>query len=454
MSDLATLTRALDLEAAGREMHELATELYPIPRSLTGDGVRRTLAILGERIPLEIREVASGTAVLDWTVPDEWNVREAWIEGPDGRRVADFADHNLHLVGYSEPIDETMPLEALQEHLHSLPEQPDLVPYRTSYYRRTWGFCLAHRVRESLRPGDYRVRVDSTLEPGTLTFGECLLPGRDEREVLVSCHVCHPSLANDNLSSLVVATSLARLLARSRRRWSWRILFVPGTIGAITWLARHRDAGERVVAGLVAANLGDPGVFHYKRSRRGDAVVDRAVELALRDRGEAVEVSEFVPYGYDERQYGSPGFDLPVGSLTRTPWGRYPEYHTSADDLALIRPDALAGSLAAYLGVADALERNRVLVNLKPHGEPQLGRRGLYGSLGGGTEGKEREMAMLWVLNLSDGDHDLIEIAHRSGLPFDAVCRAAEALEAAELVARPEASRPAETRNPTETDDR
>jgi aminopeptidase-like protein len=437
------------LEAEGRAMHELATRLYPIPRSITGDGVRGTLRVLRESVPLEVREVPTGTPVFDWTVPKEWNVREAWIRDPDGRKVVDFAGHTLHLVGYSVPVHERLPLARLRERLHTLPEQPDLIPYRTSYYAETWGFCLPHRVLEDLPEGEYEVRIDATLEDGSLTYGELAIPGQNGREVLLSCHVCHPALANDNLSGIAVTLHLARrLLAASREaplRYGYRFLWLPGTIGAITWLATNRDATARIAHGLVAANLGDSGPLHYKRSRRGHAEIDEAVEHLLRSSGDPFEVERFVPYGYDERQYCSPGFDLAVGSLTRTPWGRYPEYHTSGDDLSLIRPENLAGSLAAYLRVMDLLERNRAYRNLNPCCEPQLGRRGLYAPIGGGASGedtKQRQLALLWVLNQSDGRHDLLAIAERSGLPFDRVHEAAHALLGAGLLEAAEEESP------------
>lgn len=424
----------LDLERLGDEMHRLCTELYPICRSLTGDGVRETLRTLRQRLPVEICEVPTGTQAFDWTTPREWNIRDAWIKDADGRKVVDFKSHNLHVVGYSVPVHRTLPLSELRDHLHSLPDRPEWIPYRTSYYKETWGFCLPHRQLESLPDGEYEVFIDSTLEDGRLTWGDLLLPGESTDEILLSCHVCHPSLCNDNLSGIAVVHALARILAAQPRRWSYRFLFVPGTIGSITWLSRNEAAAGRVRAGLVAANLGDSGGFTYKRSRRGDAEIDRAVPLALRDLGEAFEIQEFVPYGYDERQYCSPGINLPMGSLTRTPWGRYPEYHTSADNPELVTAEALAASLRAYLQVVDILERNRTYVNLSPNCEPQLGRRGLYGSLGGTDRKRERELAMLWVLNQSDGDHSLLEIAERSELPFAIVADAAEALVTADLL--------------------
>ncbi len=419
----------------GEEMHRFIAEAFPLCRSITGDGVRRTLAMIAGRIPLDVHEVPSGTQVFDWTVPKEWNIRDAWIKDPSGRKIVDFQESNLHVLNYSVPVQARMPLSELRSHLFTLPFKPDLIPYRTSYYKEAWGFCLAHRQLETLPEGEYEVCVDSTLADGSLTYGECFLPGEEEREVLLSTHVCHPSLANDNLSGIAVMTWLAReLSARPRRRYSYRFLFIPGTIGSITWLARNEERALRIAHGLVAANLGDPGAFHYKRSRRGMAEIDRVVTAVLKAAGEPFGVEEFVPFGYDERQYGSPGFDLPVGSLTRTPWGRYPEYHTSADDLAFVRPEALAGSLRTYLKVVEVLEGNRRYLNLNPKCEPQLGRRGLYRTIGGDESGRARELALLWVLNLSDGYYSLLDIADRARLSFAVIREAADALLEAGLL--------------------
>lgn len=425
----------LELESVGKRMHELVAELYPICRSITGDGVRKTLGRLQEIVPLEIHEIASGTPVFDWQVPREWNVRGATLRGPGGKTIVDFADHNLHLVNYSIPIHKKLSLEELRPHLHSLPEMPDVIPYRTSYYKDSWGFCLPHSQLKSLPEGEYEAIVDTTLEEGHLTWGELFLPGREEEEILISCHVCHPSLANDNLSSLAMATCLGELLATTERRYGVRIVFAPGTIGAIVWLARNADgAVRRIRHGLIAANLGDPGMFHYKRSRRSNAEIDRIVPRVLADAGLDHEVRDFIPFGYDERQYCSPGFDLPVGQLTRTPWGQYPEYHTSADNPDLVRPEALASSLSIYLQVLRALEGNRRYRNLEPFCEPQLGRRGLYRQIGGGLEGRDREIALLWVLNLSNGEHSLLDIAERAEMPFQSVREAADSLLEAELL--------------------
>jgi aminopeptidase-like protein len=432
--ELTRLLEDFDADAAGREIYAFVEEAYPICRSITGDGVRQTLEILRRSIPLEVREVATGTRILDWEVPREWNVRDAYVVGPQGERVIDFRRHNLHLLNYSVPVRAKVSKAALEEHLFSIPEKPHLIPYRTSYFKENWGFCLTHYQRESLEEGEYEVVIDADLEPGHLSYGELFLPGETRETVLFSAHVCHPSLANDNLSGVGVAAALARRLAELPRRYSYRFLFAPGTIGAIAWLARNGEAAGEVRHGLVAANLGDGGDFHYKRSRRGDAGVDRAVERVLRDAGEPFEVEDFVPFGYDERQYCSPGFDLPVGSLTRTPWGRYPEYHTSGDNLELVRPEHLAGSLRRYLEVVHVLEHDRRYRNLQPKGEPQLGRRGLYGHIGGGDDGRERELAILWVLNLSDGDHSLLDVCERSGMDFGRVLEAARALREAGLL--------------------
>lgn len=432
---LRQLLRELDPAAVGREIHGFAEAAWPICRSLTGEGVRRTLDLLRAIAPLTVGEIASGTQVFDWTVPREWNLREAWIKNPAGEVIVDSRRHNLHVLNYSVPVAQRLSLAELQEHLYSLPEQPERIPYRTSYYQERWGFCLAHRQRETLAEGEYEVLVDATLEPGHLSWGELFLPGDSEETVLFSTHVCHPSLANDNLSGLGVMAHLARLLGRVERRYSYRFLFVPGTIGSIAWLATHREQAAQVRHGLVAANLGDGGRFHYKRSRRGDAEIDRAVVKVLEDSGERFEIEDFVPFGYDERQYCSPGFDLAVGSLTRTPWGRYAQYHTSADDLDFIRPEPLGESLRRYLEVVFVLEKSRRFRNLNPFCEPQLGKRGLYRTLGGDDGGRERELALLWVLNLSDGEHTLLEIAERSKLPFARIAEAAEALSGAELLA-------------------
>ena len=420
----------------GKELYGLVAELYPLCRSITGDGVRQTLRIIGRELGggLQVHEVPTGTRVLDWTVPKEWNLRDAWVTDPAGRRVIDLADSNLHVVSYSRPVDATMPLAELKRHLFTLPEHPDWIPYRTSYYTQGWGLCASQRLADRLPEGPYRVRIDATLTDGSLTYGEHFIQGESSQEVLVSCHVCHPSLANDNLSGIAVATHLAKRLAQSRRRYSYRLLFVPGTIGSVTWLALNEPHLDRIKHGLVLACVGDPGPLTYKRSRHGQAGIDRAMEYVLQRSGRPHRVVDFEPYGYDERQYCSPGFNLPVGSLSRTPYARYPQYHTSADDLDLVRPEALADTLEACWDLVGVLEADRCYRNLEPKGEPQLGRRGLYGPIGGRSDAEERQLAMLWVLNQSDGHHSLLDIAHRSGLPFALIAETATTLQDAGLL--------------------
>ncbi|WP_340557123.1 DUF4910 domain-containing protein [Streptomyces sp. GSL17-111] len=420
----------------GEEMYALVERLYPLCRSITGDGVRATLDIVGAYLPLEVQEVPTGTRVLDWTVPQEWNIRDAYIADAGGRRVVDFAASSLHVLGYSVPVSATMPLSELRPHLHTLPEHPSWVPYRTSYYRPDWGFCLAQETLDALPEGPYEVRIDSTLADGHLTYAEHVVPGQVADEVIVSAHVCHPSLANDNLAGIAVATFLARELARQTPYYTYRFLFAPGTIGAITWLARNAERVHRgdVRHGLVLACAGDRGRLTYKRSRRGDAGIDRVMRHVLGASERPHHIAEFTPYGYDERQFCSPGFDLGVGSLSRTPYAGYPEYHTSADDLDFVTPEAMADTLAVCREAFSVLDRDRRYVNLSPYGEPQLGRRGLYDALGGRSDAKQAQLALLWVLNLSDGEHGLLDIAERSGLPFDTVAAAADALCGAGLI--------------------
>ncbi len=403
--------------------------LYPILRSITGPGLRETLVRIQAELPaMTIHEVASGTRVFDWTVPLEWIVREAYIEGPDGRRVADVARHNLMLVNYSAPFRGELGLPELSKHLHSLPERPRAIPYLTSYYQQTWGFCMPHEELTGLPEGTYRVVVDTDLVPGSLSYGELVLPGTSESEVLFSAHVCHPSLANDNLSAASVLVELAQRLSRKRRRYTYRILFAPGTIGALTFLARTPEARRLTRHGLVLAGLGDSGPLHYKRTRDG-AAIDRVVERALATRPGSV-VLDFEPMGYDERQYGSPGIRMPVGRLGRTPYGRYPEYHTSDDNLDFVSGAALVDSLEFLEEVVDALEQEQRYLSLAPLGEPQLGRRGLYDS----QDTAEQRAAILWLLNLADGRHSLPDVVQRSGLSLEAVLAARDRLLGAGLL--------------------
>jgi aminopeptidase-like protein len=421
-------------DAAGREMYDLMRELYPICRSISGDGVRRTLDIISRHAPLEVTEVPTGTQVFDWTVPREWNIEAAWIADADGERIIDFADCNLHVLGYSSPIHATLPLSELRDHLFTHPTNPDWIPFRTSYYNENWGFCLSQRQLERLdKDAFYEVCIDSSLSDGSITYGECHIEGGDEAEILLSTYACHPSLCNDNLSGVVLLALLGKYLRRMSLRHSCRLLFSPGSIGPISWLARNEGRLDRIAHGLVASCVGDPGGLTYKRSRRGDAEVDRAVATVLRDSQKEHTILDFTPLGGDERQFCSPGIDLPVGALSRTPADAFPEYHSSADNFDLVQPKWLGESFGIYLRVLDVLETNHVYLNQNPKGEPQLGKRGLYRSIGGGSS---EEAALLWVLNLSDGTHGLLDIAERSGLPFVAVRDAAAALEEHDLLVR------------------
>ena len=418
----------MDPQNLGNDIYELIAELYPICRSITGNGFRESMRILQKHIPLGVSEVASGTQVLDWVVPKEWNIRDAWIKDSKGEKLVDFQKSNLHVLNYSAPVKQKVKRAELKDHLYSLPEHVDWIPYRTSYYKENWGFCVTQRQLEGMTEDEYDVFIDSSLEDGHLTFGEYLIKGDLEDEFLISCHSCHPSLCNDNLSGMGLAVHLAKHLSQRKLRYSYRFLFIPGTIGSITWLALNKNRAAKIQHGLVVACVGDAGNLHYKKSRRGDAVIDRAVSHVLSHSKQAYEIIDFFPYGYDERQYCSPGFDLAVGSLSRTPHGQFPQYHTSADNLEFISPAALGDSFAKYLEVIDVVEGNRCYSNTNPFGEPQLGKRGLYGAFGGRKDSNIYEMAMLWVLNLSDGKHSLLDIAEKSGNAFPLIQEAAQTL--------------------------
>jgi aminopeptidase-like protein len=408
-------------------------KLYPLCRSITGPGVRQTLDLIEQRIPLRRTEMPTGTPLFDWEVPREWTIRDAYIADSTGRRVVDFRAHNLHVVNYSAPVRQSMTLEELQPHLHSLPEHPDWIPYRTTYWRENWGFCLRHHDREQLEPGTYEVVVDSTLASGSLTYAECVVRGSTLGEAIVYTHTCHPSLANDNLTGIVVAAELAQAMQSAQPRLTWRFVFGPGTLGSLAWLSQNETAIPNLRAGLTLGLLGDTQPLTYKRSRRGQTPTDRAAELVLSRQPTPTRLVDFEPYGYDERQLCSPGFDLPVGRLSRAQHGEYPQYHTSADNLDLVSTERIAESLAVAAQLISVIDTNRTLVNLAPKGEPRLGKRGLYGSLGGKAPA-EFEQGLLWVLSLSDGEHDLVAIAQRSKLSFDVIDSAATALEQAGLV--------------------
>ena len=420
-------TDSLDLRA-------LMERLFPIARSITGDGVRETLAVLNEHIAIDVFEVPTGTTVLDWTVPDEWNIREAWIKAPDGSKVVDFADSNLHVVGYSTPIHAEMSLTALQPHLHSLPDRPTFVPFVASYFDEAWGFCLAHEQREDLDDGTYEIYIDSTLASGSLTYGEHVIAGETDREIIVSAHVDHPSLANENVSGLATSVAIAqRMAALGTPHHTIRFIFAPATVGAITWLALNQDRVTRIAGGLTLTSLGDDAPLRYKKTQSADTTIDRVAARVLGEAGVAHEFLDFYPFGYDERQYNSPGFRLPVGSFMRAIHGRTPEYHTSGDNLDLVDDNQIAQAIEVIVEVLAKMDATRSYVNRAPHGEPQLGRRGIYDAVGGKNI-PDFQLAMLWVLNQSDGSHDLVSIASVSGLPIETVTAAADVLLEHDLI--------------------
>jgi aminopeptidase-like protein len=419
IADRSAMSAARFLD--GEEMYRWASDLFPVCRSITGDGVRRTLAYFKELLPgLAVHETPSGTPAFDWTVPDEWNIRDAFVAGADGVRVIDFREHNLHVVGYSEPVDREMAFEELDRHLYSLPGQPDAVPYVSSYYSRRWGFCLSDRKRQAMRarPNErYRVRIDSTLAPGHLTYGELILPGSTEKEILLSTYVCHPSLANNELSGPCVAAALARWIegALPRRRHTYRILFLPETIGSILYLSRHAEVMKRrTVAGFVLTCIGDDNAYSYVASRREDSLADRVAKHVLARHAPDYVAYSFLERGSEERQYCSPGVDLPVCSVIRTKYGAYPEYHTSLDDLSYISPQGLQGGAEAVRKCIELLEANRVYRPARPC-EPQLGKRGLYPTLSAKDSGKQAR-TMMNLLAYADGSRDLIGVAEKIGV--------------------------------------
>lgn len=426
--NISHLQSGIDLNQPGKEMYQLMSELYPICRSITGNGVRETLDKIKKIIPIEVHEVASGTKVFDWTVPKEWNIKDAYVKNSKGEKIIDFKKSSLHVLNYSVPIQKKVSLRELKEHLFTLPEHPEWIPYRTSYYSENWGFCISHNQYITLKEDTYEVCIDSSLENGHLTYGEYYIKGAIADEVLISTHICHPSLCNDNLSGIVLTTLLAKYLSQASLRYSHRFLFIPGTIGSITWLCLNEPKVSKIKHGLVVVCVGDSGGFTYKKTRQRNADIDKVVAHVLKHSNNEFEIIDFFPYGYDERQYCSPGFDLPVGCLMRTPHGQFPEYHTSADDLDFVKPENLAISFSTYLTVLNILENNKKYLNQNPKCEPQLGKRGLYHKIGGHDDSKAFQLAMFWILNLSDGRNSLMDISERAKLGFDLIKGAADTL--------------------------
>jgi len=424
----------IDINKAGTAMYELIAELYPFCRSITGNGVRQTLKSLQKHIPIIINEVPSGTKAFDWEVPREWNISDAYIKNSRGEKIISFNNSNLHVLNYSIPVNKKVSLRELRNHVFTLPDRPEWIPYRTSYYQENWGFCMTHSQFESLADDTYEVFIDSTLTEGSLTYGEYYIKGEKEDEILISTHVCHPSLCNDNLSGIAVSAFLAKMLGKQKLKYSYRFLFIPGTIGSIVWLSKNEKKVYKIKHGLVATLLGDDSDFTYKKSRRGNAEIDMAAEHYLKSAKIPYKIIDFIPYGYDERQYCSPGFNLPVGCLTRKPHGEFPEYHTSADNMDFVKPYRLAESLSVYLEILNILENNVSYVNLNPNCEPQLGKRGLYDKIGGTNQTQILQLAALWILNMSDGKNSLLDISVKSGIEFSIIKKSADALYACDLL--------------------
>ncbi len=405
----------------GAEIYGLVKRLFPICRSLTGRGVRESLRVFQEYLPLKMVEVPTGKKVLDWTIPKEWNIKDAYIKNKAGQRIVDFKKNNLHVVGYSSPIREKMKLAELKKHIHTLPHQPDSIPYATSYYKNYWGFCMSERQFKTLKDETYDVAIDSTLTQGTLTYGEYVMKGQLKDEFLLSTYICHPSLANDNLSGPALTAVLAAYLSKFKLKYTYRFLFIPETIGAIAWLSQNEKTLSKIKQGLVVTCVGDKGKSTYKKTRAGNHLIDRAVEKVLIDSGEEYLIRDFWPQGSDERQFSSPSYNMAVGSLMRTPYGCYPEYHTSADNLDFITASDLQNTFEKYIQTLDIIEHNGVYMNLIGKGEPQLGKRGLYGNVGGQNQLNKRLEAQAWVLNFSDGQHSLLDIAYKSRLRFELI---------------------------------
>lgn len=424
----------MDYKNKGKEIFDLIEQMFPINRSITGNGVRKTLSIISKIIPLTIHEIPSKTKVLDWEIPLEWNINDAWIKNANSEKIISFKETNLHVLNYSIPIHKKVNLKELKKHLFTLPDYPNWIPYRTSYHSREWGFCMTYNQYKELKDGIYEIKIDSTLEKGSLTYGEFFIKGQIEDEVLISTHICHPSLANDNLSGIAIAAYIAEFLKNKNPYYSYRFLFIPGTIGSITWLSLNENRLKNIKYGIVLTLLGDKSKFNYKRSRRGDAEIDKIIEFCLKNLKENFGIYDFSPYGYDERQFCSPGYNLPVGRLSRSIHGKFPEYHTSADNLDFIKQDKLVESYKLLLDIIQVIEKNKKFLNLNPKGEPQLGKRGLFKKIGGHSETKDFQMALLWVLNQTDGENSLLDISIRSNISFELIEKAANSLVGVNLL--------------------
>ena len=438
----------------GTEMYNLIQRLYPICRSITGNGVRQTLKILQEKIPLKIIEVPTGTKCYDWTIPKEWNINDAYIKDQDGNVIVTFNESNLHVVSYSIPVHQKLSFEELKKHIHYIKEKPDAIPYRTSYYDENWGICMTYNQFKNMKDGTYEIFIDSSLEDGSLTYGEYFKRGKLQDEIIVSCYVCHPSLCNDNLSGVSLVTTLVSVLQNISTKFSYRFLFIPETIGAIAWLSRNELKLKNIRGGLVATCCGDRGSITYKRSRHHNSFIDVIVEKILRNSGDNYTVLDFWPSGSDERQFSSPGFNIPIGSLMRTVYDEFEEYHTSEDNLSFMDEHSLGDSLAKYLDVISELEKSNffqtkmnenrkpyndhdpVFINTNMKCEPQLGKRGLYSKMGALTHQQQLDIknAIQWLLNFSDGYHSVSEISRMSGIEFGVLISTSKFLLDADLL--------------------
>jgi len=428
-------------EDFGKKIYGLMCKIFPIMRSITGEGNRRALKILSEIIPLETKEIQTGKKVFDWTIPKEWNIREAWVKNPNGEKIIDLKNSNLHVVNYSVPFRGKISLEELKSHLYTLPKQPDKIPYITSYYKERWGFCLSQNEFDKLEDGVYEVLIDSELKDGSLSYGEIFIPGKSEKEILISSYFCHPSQANDSLSGVALCTFLAKELSTRNLNYSYRFLFIPETIGAIAWLSLNEDKVKNIIGGYVVTCVGDSGPFTYKKSRAGNHLVDNVAIKVLEENGEEFKIREFDPSdGSDERQFSSLGFKIPMGSLMKTKYGEFKEYHNSGDNLDFMSVESLEDSFKKYLEIIEVLEKEDLdkfnlieksisegekYLNLNPKCEPQLGKRGLYETMGGRRGVKLNEEAIFWVLSFSDGEYSLEEISERSGIVLDDLRNAA-----------------------------
>jgi aminopeptidase-like protein len=411
----------------GDEMWELIERLWPICRSITGNGVRKTLKIIKEKIDLTICEVPTGTKVFDWEIPSEWNINDAYILNSAGEKIIDFNKNNLHVVGYSTPVDQWMELEQLEEHLHSLEEQPDAIPYVTSYYKAYWGICLSHNQRKKLTPGKYRVFIDSSLSNGSLTYGEYKIKGAKEKEVFISTYICHPSMANNELSGPAVASQLAKWLTSLKLNFSYRFVFIPETIGSISYLASHyKEMKKNVIAGFNISCVGDNDNYSYVKSRYGNTYADRVSLKILDTNYPAYKAFSFLERGSDERQYCSPGIDLPFVTLCRTKFQEYPEYHTSLDNLSYICKDGLTGALELIKRIIVLIENNKYY-RIKTLCEPQLGRRNLYPVLSTKTSVSSVKRLMNFIA-YADGTNDLINISDITGIPLEEIYEYVELL--------------------------